>query len=166
MNLWSLTLWLLGMITNNSSVLWKEWWVNIWGVCGCNGGSIRACDPKQFSFQLQAYQQDSYRDPSSHSGARFWINLKSISWSSIMLTGADLWLWHWTDNHLNRKVWPSLARMSLNWTEWPRSQLWFESQARHKNSMLQPIRRKNYNLYWLLVVKETTVVLTIYVPTV
>lgn len=51
---------------------------------------IRACDPRQFSFQLDCYQQRSYQDPSSNLAVRSLIKLKSISWPSIMLTGADL----------------------------------------------------------------------------
>lgn len=66
-------------------------------------GGIGACDPRQFSFQPDSYQQDSYQDPSSSSEVQSWINLKSISRSSVTPTGADLRVWHWKDNHLKEK---------------------------------------------------------------
>lgn len=66
-------------------------------------GGIGACDPRQFSFQPDSYQQRSYQDPSSNSEVRSWINLKSISRSSVTPTGADLRVWHWEDNHLKGK---------------------------------------------------------------
>lgn len=72
-------------------------------LCCCNKRGIRACDPRQFSFQLDSYQRGPYQDPPSNPAVRSWISLKSISWSSIMLTGADLRVCHWKDNHLERK---------------------------------------------------------------
>lgn len=75
-------------------------------LCCCNKRGIRACDPRQFSFQLDSYQQGSYQDPPSNPAVRSWISLKSISWSSIMLTGSDLRVCHCLSrchNHLERK---------------------------------------------------------------
>lgn len=74
---------------------------------------IGACDLRQFSIQPDSYQQRSYQDPSSNSEVRSWINLKSISWSSVTPTGADLRVWHWEDNHLKEKQY-----MPLNWSGW------------------------------------------------
>lgn len=45
----------------------------------------------------------TYPDPSSNSAVRFRINLKSISWSSITMAGADLQVWHWKSGLLKWK---------------------------------------------------------------
>lgn len=108
---------------------------------------IRACDPRQFSFQLHSYQQRSYRDPSSNSAVRFWINLKSISWSSIMLTGADLWVWHWKDNHLKRKrclLWKECCLTGQNDQVTCGLNLRCDTQ---RQTMWQPIIKKMFGIW-------------------
>lgn len=77
-------------------------------------GGIGACDLRQFSFQPDSYQERSYQDPSSNSEVQSWINLKSISRSSVKPTGADLRVWHWEENRLSGKQQYTL----LNWSGW------------------------------------------------
>lgn len=74
-----------------------------WYSAAATGGGIGACDPRQFSFQPDSYQQDSYQDPSSSTEVQSWINLESISRSSVTPAAADLRVWHWKDNHLKGK---------------------------------------------------------------
>lgn len=104
-------------------------WYSHHGCCTKRG--VSTCDPGQFSFQLHSYQQRSYQDPSSNAAVQCRINLKSISWSSITLTGADSRVWHWKDNHLERKTRSSAIRL-LNCSGWPQQLELFNCGVRQR----------------------------------